>query len=549
MFVTSTPWKLHAPIERSCNRNRYPRRRQWLANVNEKDDSARLRVAIVGGGWAGLGAAHALSSAETNRRAFQVTLIESREAIGGLAAGWEQREKRPVEVGVHGFWRPYTNLFDLVYRQLDLPGGDPFTTFTRSAQYSPAGLEAESPLFGDLPRLPSPLGTFFYPRFYRLPLRDRLSALALFDAVVDFDNSVEAWQKYDRMTARELFIRYGCTERLIRGALEPMLLVGLFAPSELCSASGALGMLYYFILAHQGDFDVKWVRGTTAERIFEPWVRTMTHRGGLDLRLGTRVIDVCFHPTEGGIDALVLQGPDGSRSQLDVDAVIFGVGISGAQALVRNASALATKSSQFRNFMHLGSVDVLAVRLYFDRRFRVPRKSNAFFGFDAGIGGTFFDLNVLHDETFGDAPGQVIEMDFYGASSLLVWDDDSIVNHCVRILQCCLRPNILEIRVLDSTVVRAPRAVTHFRPGSYQHFPNKCATDASLRRNVYFAGDWIDTRHGSFSQEKAYVTGLEAANALVQDTGRGSLFPVLPIEPDEPQVTIARRLRRLGRVL
>ncbi|KAF6005015.1 hypothetical protein F1559_004897 [Cyanidiococcus yangmingshanensis] len=309
MFVTSTPWKLHAPIERSCNRNRYPRRRQWLANVNEKDDSARLRVAIVGGGWAGLGAAHALSSAETNRRAFQVTLIESREAIGGLAAGWEQREKRPVEVGVHGFWRPYTNLFDLVYRQLDLPGGDPFTTFTRSAQYSPAGLEAESPLFGDLPRLPSPLGTFFYPRFYRLPLRDRLSALALFDAVVDFDNSVEAWQKYDRMTARELFIRYGCTERLIRGALEPMLLVGLFAPSELCSASGALGMLYYFILAHQGDFDVKWVRGTTAERIFEPWVRTMTHRGGLDLRLGTRVIDVCFHPTEGGIDALVLRVP------------------------------------------------------------------------------------------------------------------------------------------------------------------------------------------------------------------------------------------------
>lgn len=96
-----------------------------------------------------------------------------------------------------------------------------------------------------------------------------------------------------------------------------MLLVGLFAPGEQCSAAGALGMLYYFILAvstthhppptalyrwlgharlppttfhlascdpcltgwcgcmlqHQADFDVVWVRGTTGEMIFKPWVK------------------------------------------------------------------------------------------------------------------------------------------------------------------------------------------------------------------------------------------------------------------------------------
>ena len=34
-------------------------------------------------------------------------------------------------------------------------------------------------------------------------------------------------------------------------AFNPMLLVGLFAPGELCSAAACLGMLYYFILAHQ----------------------------------------------------------------------------------------------------------------------------------------------------------------------------------------------------------------------------------------------------------------------------------------------------------
>jgi uncharacterized membrane protein YgcG len=48
-----------------------------------------------------------------------------------------------------------------------------------------------------------------------------------------------------------------------------MLLVGLFAAGEQCSAAGALGMLYYFILAHQPDFDVVWVRGTVAEKVEE----------------------------------------------------------------------------------------------------------------------------------------------------------------------------------------------------------------------------------------------------------------------------------------
>lgn len=52
-------------------------------------------------------------------------------------------------------------------------------------------------------------------------------------------------------SARELFREFGCSERVYKDAFNPMLLVGLFAPGELCSAAACLGMLYYFILAHQ----------------------------------------------------------------------------------------------------------------------------------------------------------------------------------------------------------------------------------------------------------------------------------------------------------
>lgn len=51
------------------------------------------------------------------------------------------------------------------------------------------------------------------------------------------------------------FRERGVSDRLYREAFEPMLLVGLFAPGEQCSAAGALGMLYFFILAVRLQFD------------------------------------------------------------------------------------------------------------------------------------------------------------------------------------------------------------------------------------------------------------------------------------------------------
>lgn len=100
--------------------------------------------------------------------------------------------------------------------------------------------------------------------------------------VVDFDNTDTSWRKYDAsksnwsfsdipwglpsldeillfqqcefhfvVTARELFRQFRSSERLFENVLNPLLQVGLFAPAERCSAAATLGMLYYFVLAHQ----------------------------------------------------------------------------------------------------------------------------------------------------------------------------------------------------------------------------------------------------------------------------------------------------------
>ena len=488
------------------------------------NESQIPRVVVVGAGWAGLGATYHLAL-----QGYDVTLLEAGPVPGGLVAGWKTEAGRSVEAGVHGFWYPYRNIFSLV-REL---GISPFTPFTRSSQYSPSGLEVESPIFQDLPRLPTPLGTFLYTQFKRLPLIDRLSALPLLYALIDFDNSDEAWRRYDSVTARELFKDFGVSARLYRDSFEPMLLVGLFAPGEQCSAAATLGMLYFFILAHQPDFDVVWCRGTVGEMIFRPWVERIEQAGGRVLT-HRRVSDLTLDST--GRATGVVCGDE----VFDADAVIFAVGVSGMQKIVSSSPSLHSRK-QFRDISNLGAVDVLATRLWFDRKIAIPRPSNACFGFDATTGWTFFDLQALHDE-YRNEPGTVIEADFYHANQFLPLSDEEIVRIVQHNLATCI-PAFREAKVIDSSVIRLPRAVTHFAPGSYQYM----LPVATSMENVFMSGDWIVTRHGSWSQEKAYVTGLEAANQVISRFLSGRAAQILPVEPDEAHIQIARTLNQTVR--
>lgn len=62
--------------------------------------------------------------------------------------------------------------------------------------------------------------------------------------------------------------------------------------------------------------------------------------------------------------------------------------------------------------------------------------------------------------------------------------------------------------------------------------------------NLFMAGDWITTRHGSWSQERSYVTGLEAANQVVDYLGGGSFCKIIPVEEDEPHIEALRTVNR-----
>lgn len=97
----------------------------------------------------------------------------------------------------------------------------------------------------------------------------------------------------------------------------------------------------------------------------------------------------------------------------------------------------------------------------------------------------------------------------------------------------------MDLQVVDSAVLRFPNAVTHFSPGSYTSRPLQRTSFG----NVFMAGDWVKgLNHGAngLSQERAYITGLTAANLVIGGLSHGVPAVIIPVEEDEKHVSAAK---------
>jgi phytoene dehydrogenase-like protein len=169
--------------------------------------------------------------------------------------------------------------------------------------------------------------------------------------------------------------------------------------------------LYYFALAHQADFDVRWCRGPIGTLIFEPLVQKLKSMG-IKILGGRRVQEIL--PADGSASArprlnpaaaaaafgktlagrVVAKGVQGSTETFDADAVVLAAGVPALQQMVRSSRLLGS-APDLAASMGLDCSDVLAVRLWLDRKVQLRTPSNVVAGFDEGVGGTLFQLDEL----------------------------------------------------------------------------------------------------------------------------------------------------------
>ena len=466
---------------------------------------------------------------------------------------------KPFEAGTRGFWKDYPNINALTD---ELGVEDIFTDFTTSAFWSPDGLEATAPVFGDSPQWPSPLGQMVatITNFTRLPIRDRISIAGLLYTMLDLYRSDKIFQQYDDLDAQSLFVKLGISERLINEFLRPTLLVGLFKPPEELSAAVTMELLYYYALAHQDSFDVRWIKSKSiAEHLFAPLSRRLIFRHHLQVFGATLVTRVNLSSDLRRVNSVEVKDVATNAVQVidKVDALVLAVGAKGLKSLIAQSPELRTAAPELVDAASLGSIDVVSTRLWLDRTVPIAYPANVFSRFDAlkGSGATFFMLDQLQKDAqealWGDEQplGSVVASDFYNASAIAAMSDQEIIDRLTRDLLPIAHPEFTHARVVDCEVRRYPGSVSLFSPGSFRKRP---PLETSVE-SIVCAGDRVrigDKEHGAkgLCQERAYVCGLEAGNSLIRRrivNGADHSHPVLPIRADEPQVVLGRVLNKL----
>ncbi|MFJ6996985.1 FAD-dependent oxidoreductase [Streptomyces sp. NPDC003090] len=468
----------------------------------------RPRVAVAGGGIAGLAAATLLAE-----RGARVTLYEREESLGGRLAGRRVRlsdgSRVTMSRGFHAFFRQYYNLRGLLRRTdpgLDrlrpLPdyplrhsGGltDSFARVPRTPPLSALGFVALSPTFG----------------WRDLAAMDARAALPLLDVRVP-----DVYRRFDDMSATAFLEGVRFPEAAHHLAFE-VFSRSFFADPRALSAAELLLMfhIYFFGSAEGLLFDVP--TEPFPQALWEP-LGDYLHRLGADIRTDTPVREV---RPDG--DGRVRVRTDGTWD--DHDAAVLALDPGALRALVAASPELGTTAWRDDVAALATAPPFLVSRLWLDRPVRADRP-----GFLGTSGYDGLDNVSVLDRYEGEAArwaartgGSVVELHAYAVPD---GQEPAAVRH--RLVDALRRvyPETREARITDE--LHEWRADCPFFPvGSHARRPPV----RTPHPNVTLAGDAIRCDLPVALMERAATTGFLAAGALLADRGvRGQVLWTVP---------------------
>ncbi|WP_399921533.1 FAD-dependent oxidoreductase [Streptomyces kanamyceticus] len=484
---------------------------------------AAPRVAVVGGGIAGLAAATALAE-----RGVHVTVYEREHQLGGRLRGWPEELADGSTVtmsrGFHAFFRQYYNLRGLLRRAdpalnmlhglPDYPlrhsGGlqDSFARVPRTPPWSALGFVALSPTFGwrDLTRM------------------DPRAALPLLDVRVP-----GIYRRLDHISAWEFLERIRFPRAAHHLAFEVFSRSFFADPRRLSAAELALMFHIYFLGSSEGLlFDV--VREPFPAALWDPLARYLSgHRA--DIRTG-RAVESVEPARRGGFHVLTGDG------EQRCDAVVLALDVKGLRSVVGQSPRFIDDDAWRARIMGLGTAPPFLVsRLWLDRRVASDRP-----GFLGTSGyGPLDNISVL-ERWEGEAArwsartgGSVIELHAYAVDPAA---DRAAVRRSLSAQLHRLYPETREARIVDA------RHVWHadcplFPVGGYRNRPTVRTPDPA----VMVAGDIVRSDLPVALMERAATTGFLAANALLERWGlRGQTLWTVPVRGRTPLLRALDRL-------
>jgi squalene-associated FAD-dependent desaturase len=437
------------------------------------------RVAIVGGGLAGLAAAIECADAGAT-----VTLYESRTRLGGATFSVE-RDGRWLDNGQHIALRCCTAYLAFLER-LGVEELAPVQPRLRV----PVLREGKPAAFISRNGLPAPLhlGSSLC-RYGPLTVRERVSAIRAALALRKLDPADPA---LDERTFGDWLRAHGQSAAAIDALWNLIALPTLNLHADEASLAAAAMVFRTGLLDRNDAADIA-VAGVPLQRLHGDAAAAALDQAGARVRLGTPVAAV-----RGGAGHVELQLEDGGE---EADAVVVAVPHGAV------AKLLPTGTVDEAALERLGASPIVNLHVHYDRRVLEEP-------FAAGVG---TPVQWVFDRTAssGVAEGQLIAVSLSGADADLGEPVAALRERFLPALERLL-PAARGAIVLDVTVTREPRATFRAAPGSRRLRPG---TRTSVPR-LYLAGAWTDTGWPA-TMEGAVRSGRAAAQAALADLAAG----------------------------
>lgn len=459
-----------------------------------RDANLRIerRVAVVGGGLAGVAAAATLAE-----RGFRVVLYEANGWLGGKLGAWEHTfddgTTAPMEHGFHAFFPNYYNL-NRFLRRLGVE-----QRFADTADYRVLLADGRQMSFRDLHKVPGlnliHLATRGFFDWKELvvdnPGVDRLNDLLNY-------HPTETPRRLDR----ESYAHFADAARLPEG----MRLVFksftrvFFAEAEQMSMAELAKSFHGYFLSHDGGLVYRHPTDDHGRQIWAP-VREYLERLGVEVRLGQRVDSV----TRVGDDRWSVDGGI-------VDHVVLAAELPGMKRLLAASpdltSATGDLAARIDDLQPRNRYAVL--RLWLDRD--VKRPLPAFTSTDRIRALDSITTCHRNQAVFRDVKGSVIELHCYCVPRDLRSDAeirDALVADLYHYL-----PELRHARVAREVFYQKGDFTPYF-VGMHALRPAVATRDPG----VWLAGDWVRLDLPVMLMEGAFTSGVLAANGILAREG------------------------------
>ncbi len=496
------------------------------------DHQATRQVIVVGAGLAGLTAA--LHVAE---RGLPVLLLEAdpQRAGGRLRGGppvvLQDKWSFPGEHGIHGVWKQYHNLRELLTREGINPG---YVQSRREAwvlrqswgkvQWAEGGSALRTSW------IPAPLhylALFVRPRFLQmLTLRDLASMFRVLGSLMfalAFDPAVEGVQ-LEGLTLADFFEGWSPTLQALFVGLARNFTSDV---SHRVPQNGFIAFLRFYTLLRRDSWAFQYFDRDSDTALISPLLARLEAAGG-QINYNARVTSIRREGTGWQVTW------EGGSAQ--ADHVILALDAPGSRKLLQASDDTTLIASKMQWPL---AVPTAILRYWFNRapRGRLAKAEAGIFTGDFILDNYFWlhrfqqPFREWHEQTGGSA----IECHVYGPPELLREPDAVLLARGLRDLQRTW-PDLRNATITQS-IQRNEATHSLFSIGlTERHLGVETPWP-----NLWACGDWVRYAHPSLFMERAVVTGIAAANAVLQADG----IAPWPIRPADKPELLARGFERV----